>query len=313
MMQRRVIMLKKQIHNGIVIGRFQVNSLHEGHKALLDSVAERANRLIIFVGLSPNKCTIMNPLDFKLVQSMLQDCYPEATIQYIKDVESNTVWSKNLDTQIENLIGPNQNVVLFGSRDSFIPYYSGKYEVEELTQETYFSGTEIRKQLASNVKNSDDFRAGAIWAMQNQWSTPKMCIDSALFNDNYTQILLGRKINEDKYRLIGGFVEGNETLEETLARESFEEAHVQIKDSSYVKSFIIDDWRYRGERDKILSSLFTSTFIGKPEPGDDICELKWFDFNEDLLNKIVYEHIILIDALLSKAFIDYKNSKTLYF
>lgn len=38
---------------GVVIGRFQVASLHEGHVALLSAVASRSSRLVVLVGCSP--------------------------------------------------------------------------------------------------------------------------------------------------------------------------------------------------------------------------------------------------------------------
>lgn len=295
-------MLKKQIDNGVIIGRFQVDDIHEGHKALLDSVADSVGRLIIFVGLSANKCTVNNPLDFMSVRSMLQEHYPNAVIQYIKDTQSNEQWSENLDSQIDAIIGPRQNVVLFGSRDSFIPYYSGKYIVEELVQQSFASGSQIRRDLAARSRNSRDWRAGAIWAMQNQWNGPETCIDSALFNDDYTQILLGRKKDETLFRLIGGFVENNETLEETVARESKEESNIEVKLGNYIGSFVVDDWRKRGEVNKILTILFASTFTGKPDPGDDICELKWFTYDASLLDKVVATHRVLVGGLLEKVF-----------
>jgi len=291
-------MLKKQIDNGVIIGRFQVDTLHEGHKALLDSVADSVGRLIIFVGLSPNKCTKNNPLDFMSVRSMLQEHYPDAVIQYIKDTQSNKQWSEVLDSQIEALIGPRQNVMLFGSRDSFIPYYSGKYPVEELVQQSFASGSQIRRDLAARSRNSRDWRAGVIWAMQNQWDGPEVCIDSALFNDDFTRILLGRKKDETLFRLIGGFVENKETFETAVARESMEEANVVVKNTKYVGSFFIDDWRKRGEVDKITTALYYSTFEGKPTPGDDIYELRWFDFEYGIEEFVVLNHKEMIIALL---------------
>ena len=293
---------------GVVIGRFQVDDLHEGHKELLDTVNEKHARLIIFIGISSCKCTFNNPLDFASRRALLQEHYPEATILYINDIHNDELWSDDLDNKIDNLIGPGQTVRLYGSRDSFIPYYHGKFPVEELVQETYYSGTVIRKQLSARAKNSRDFRAGAIWAMQNQWPGPKVTIDVAIFNDYYTKILLGRKKKEDKYRLIGGFVQNGESFEKTVVREAYEETHLQLKDLEYKGSFPIDDWRYRGERDKITTTLFIATIAdGKPQPDDDIHELKWFDFTEDLLDEVVPNHVVLVDALLSEAFADYES------
>jgi bifunctional NMN adenylyltransferase/nudix hydrolase len=287
---------------GVVIGRFQVDELHDGHRDLLNSVAGSHQRLIIIVGLSQCKCTVNNPLDYEARRAMLQEQYPDATIMYITDIHDDNIWSNDLDNMLNNIVGPEQSICLYGSRDSFIPYYHGKHPTRELVQETYISGTEKRKQLSIRPKNTTDFRRGAIWAMSNQYPGPRTTVDVAIFNDDYSRILLGRKKKETAYRIIGGFVQSGESLEEAVVREGKEETHLDLTGLSYVTSMPIDDWRYRGERDKITTTLFTAHIAGgKPEPDDDIHELKWFDFNNDLIGQLVPNHNVLIDILLKKA------------
>ena len=293
-------MLDKKIPNvGVIVGRFQIDDLHEGHRALIDSVVDVHERVIIFVGLSPCKCTVNNPLDFESRRSMIQSRYPDVTVMYIKDIHNDSLWSNDLDSKIQTLIGPEQGACLYGSRDSFIPYYNGKYETQELTQTSYISGSEVRKQLSVRSGRTKDFRAGACWAMANQWAGPKFTIDVAIFNDDFTKILLGRKKREDEFRVIGGFVSNGESLEDCVLREGKEETHLDLCDLVYRGSFPIDDWRYRGERDKITTVLFTAKIkSGKPSPDDDIHELRWFDYDENLIDKLVPNHKILIKALL---------------
>mgnify|MGYP000994337792 CR=1 FL=1 len=260
---------------GAVVGRFQVDDLHPGHLNLLSTVEQSHDRLIIFVGLSHCKCTVNNPLDYESRRAMLQQHFPKATIMYIKDVHDDALWSKDLDDKIRSLIGPEQTVCLYGSRDSFIPYYHGKYQTKELVQETYFSGTEVRKQVAIRSNNTRDFRAGAIWAMGNQWPGPRFTIDVAIFNPDYTSILLGRKSRESLYRFIGGFIQNSERIEDAVKREAFEETHLVLENITYVDSFPSSDWRYKGERDKITTILHTAQIqSGTPEPDDDIFELR---------------------------------------
>ena len=290
---------KQNADVGVVIGRFQVDDLHEGHLNLLSTVEQSHSRLIIFIGLSSCKCTYNNPLDFESRRAMLQIHYPKATILYIKDVHDDLFWSKDLDNKISGLLGPGQTVCLYGSRDSFIPYYHGKLPVRELVQETYFSGTEVRKQVAIRSNSSRDFRAGAIWALGNQYPSPNFTIDVAIFDDNFTRILLGRKVKETKYRLIGGFIQNSEKISDAVAREALEETHLVLNNIKYIDSFPSTDWRYRSERDKITTILHTATIkSGVPEPDDDIHELRWFDFNNDILDLIVPEHLDMLTVLL---------------
>ena len=288
---------------GVVVGRFQVPFLHEGHRRLLDFVNARHGRMIVFLGLSPCRCTANNPLDFEARKYMIQEAYPNAIIAYVKDTPSDQIWSESLDDQIDNIIVPGQTAILYGSRDSFIPHYYGKFPTYSIKSEHLISGTEIRKQVAIRPKKSEDFRMGAIWAINNQWSRPFVTIDVGIFNDTYDMILLGRKKHEELFRLIGGFVPSGEKFSDTVKREALEETNLIIHNIRYVDSFPVDDWRYRGEKDKITTVLHTAEIkSGKPAPGDDIYALKWFPFTKKLLNEVVDNHVILIEALLKAAF-----------
>jgi bifunctional NMN adenylyltransferase/nudix hydrolase len=70
-----------------------------------------------------------------------------------------------------------------------------------------------------------------------------------------------------------------------------------------VTSRKIDDWRYRKEEDKIISSLFTASLAyGNPTAKDDLEKVEWFDVSElqEMIEeeKIVAEHHDLIKSLL---------------
>jgi bifunctional NMN adenylyltransferase/nudix hydrolase len=284
---------------GVIIGRFQTDELHKGHVELIDWVVNNHKHTIVYLGLSPCKCTIHNPLDFETRKAMLLERYPDIKVYYLFDTYSDNLWSRDLDENIDRITGPNQSVCLYGSRDSFIPYYSGMYPTQELEQAVYLSATEIRKQLAQHYKGTADFRHGVIWATHNQYPKCFPTIDVAIFNDPGDEILLGKKIKEDKWRFIGGFVMPGQTLEETVHREALEEAGVTLSNLEYVGSFVIDDWRYRSEADKITSCLFTAIKqVGTPNPGDDIAKLQWFSFDEHILPEVIDAHKDMMKKLL---------------
>ena len=284
---------------GVIVGRFQVDDLHEGHKKLIDSVCESHLRVIIFLGLSPCKCSTNNPLDFESRKKMINRHYPDINVLYMKDVYSDEVWSRNLDEQIGNMIGPSHTARLYGSRDSFIKHYKGKFSTEELKQEVFVSGSGIRKKLAIQSKGTIDFNSGVIWATLNQYPACLTTVDIAIFNDNYSEILLARKEYEKQYRLIGGFVNPGESFEDAAKRETLEESHLGIRDVEYVGSYWINDWRYNREQNKITTALFqTRHYDGVPEPDDDIVEVRWFKFDDDLADEVVEPHKILIGVLL---------------
>lgn len=287
---------------GVIVGRFQVPFLHEAHKELIDRVVKAHPKVIIFLGLSPCLVTRNNPLDFEARRKMLQEMYPDAIILYIDDVPSDEIWSKKLDDQITRIISPNQSVVLYGGRDGFVKHYTGKFKTCELESTTFVSGTEIRNSISKSVKGSPDFRMGVIWAAYNQYPKVFTTVDIAIFNEDGTKILLGKKPNESKYRFIGGFSSpDSDSFEHDARREVQEETGVEIGDMTYVGSYKISDWRYANEIDKIKTILFKAKYIyGAPRAGDDIELIKWFDIAKLQKGDIVDSHHILFDALVEK-------------
>jgi bifunctional NMN adenylyltransferase/nudix hydrolase len=307
--------IKDQTDVGVIVARFQVDQLTDGHLDLIETVVQENEKVIIFLGLSPLKATRNNPLDFEARKQMILNIYPDINVLYIKDCPSDKLWSKTLDNQIADLVGPESDVALYGSRDAFIKHYTGKYQTIELQQEIFVSGTAIRKQIGQKVKATEDFRAGVIWTTRNQFVNPKGTVDIALFNDDYTRLLLGRKPHDEKYRFVGGFIDCNETAEMAAAREVREETHLEIGGAegvSYIGSFVINDWRYRAEAENILTLFYYAHVIfGRPEPDDDLSELKWIElkklpyenvesWKKRLLNNFNPNHQILFNALFDK-------------
>lgn len=286
---------------GILVGRFQVPELHEAHQKLIEQVCKNHPKVIIFLGVSPALCTRKNPLDFEARKQMILEKYPDINVLYIKDIVSDDAWSKNLDSQICDLVSPNQIPILYGSRDSFIPHYKGVFETKELESNSYVSGTEARINASARAKSYSEFRSGVIWAVYNQYPKVFTTVDIAILDDikNPSKILLARKPNEFKYRFVGGFAEpSSQSFEDDAKREVSEETGLEVSEMKYVCSMFIDDWRYRNEVDKIKTVFFKCQYIfGRPEAQDDICELKWFDLTKLADNDIVPPHLGLFHKL----------------
>ena len=296
--------MKKTNSLGVIIGRFHVDELHEGHIDLIQEVEQTNDKLLIIVGLSPCLCTAHNPLDFHTRRHMLRESFPNAAIAYVHDTKEDIAWSEALDVIVAKYGESFDKITLYGCRDSFIKHYETKrYATQELVQRVIVSGTEIRRHIAAQSQNSKQFRAGAIWYALNQFPRAIPTVDIAVINKESKQILLGRKPKENEYRIIGGFVQPGETWEDTASRELYEETHlvVALEQLQYEKSFFIDDWRYRSEVDKITTSLFTAfDWSGVPAPDDDIHELQWFLLSGWAYPKIVEEHREMFSYLVKK-------------
>jgi bifunctional NMN adenylyltransferase/nudix hydrolase len=303
---------------GILVARFQVPELHSEHKKIIQRVIDTHPRVFIFLGLSPCKCTYNNPLDFGTRKAMIEESFPNVEVFYIEDMSDDSAWSSELDKQISRHLGPSQKALLYGSRDSFIPHYSGRWPTVELIPDVIVSGSEIRKMIGIKSKNSAAFRAGVIWAMENQFPSTKTTVDMVIVDVNAERVLLGRKPHETLHRFIGGFSEPKSlSFEEDAKREVMEETGLACDDFKYIGSTYIDDWRYRGERDKIKTLFFMATYIfGSPKASDDIAEVRWFSFEELLKSdaelRLVATHRPLLKMLQQKFLIDNQKAGEVY-
>lgn len=291
----------KQKHDvGVIVGRFQVHDLHAGHVDLIQTVVDTHDKVVIFLGLSPLKVTPNNPLDFEMRRQMIQEMFPRVNVLYIKDVGNDEAWSRKLDEMVSDLCSPGQSVCLYGGRDSFIERYHGRYATEVLEADQVTSATSVRRSIArSSAKQSPDFRAGVIWAASGTFPTAYPAVDIAVLDSG--RLLVGKKPNETAWRLPGGFVDpADRCLEEAAKREALEETGIEVGGLRYVCSQPIDDWRYRGERDIIMSILFTGRRTGGHlEAADDLAEVAWLPTNGlDIEEHIVPNHRPLVAAVL---------------
>jgi len=288
---------------GVVVGRFQVHNLHEGHHELIKTVMANHDKVIVFLGVSPAKSTKRNPLDFKSRELMLRQSYPNLTVLALQDCGNDDEWSKTLDTKIREVYAIG-DVALYGSRDGFIPHYTGQFPTVELDSRHNVSGSEIRKSLSNKAQGTAEFRHGMVYATFDRYPISFTCVDGAVL-DEKGNILLGHKKSDPKYthRFIGGFVDINkdESLENAVTREVMEETgSLGIGKPTYIGSAKVEDWRYRDEQDGIMTSLFKIQYIfGRPTAQDDMDELDWFKLEAvlDGTIKVVPEHEVLVKLL----------------
>jgi bifunctional NMN adenylyltransferase/nudix hydrolase len=290
---------------GVIVARFQTPFLHEGHLDILKQVTSHHPRVVIFLGNSPVRCSKNNPLDFQARKAMIEASFPDVEIYYIDDVGNNELWSKTLDTLIRKSIGPSQKAVLYGSRDSFISAYSGKYPTIELVPNKFVSASQIRKMVGIKAKNTQEFREGVVWAVENQYAKVHPTVDMAILDFKARRLLLARKPNEELLRFAGGFAETKTPSYEVDAlRETIEETQLKVSSKPiYVGSLLSTDWRYRSEQDKIKTMLFILKYEGgEPKPDDDIADVKWVPLAEVKAEELVETHRGLL-KLLSDYFV----------
>jgi bifunctional NMN adenylyltransferase/nudix hydrolase len=282
-------MIKEVKEIGVIVGRFQVPELHAGHVELIQKVVDNHKRVVIFLGVTPVLVTKKNPLDFITRKEMILKVFPNVTILALPDMPNDTDWSKELDKRLREVC-PMGDALLYGGRDSFRGSYTGHFETTEIEQIANFSGTEMRKDVSQETKASPDFRVGVIFAAYNQYPKVYPTVDVAIMKGD--EVLLGRKPHQTLFRFIGGFVDPtDDSFEQAAQREAQEETGVEVGNLQYVGTARIDDWRYRHEVDKIITTLFTADYVfGNAVAQDDIEELKWFKIKDLEEGDFVKEH-----------------------
>lgn len=287
---------------GVFIGRLQIHELHEGHHYAIRQVVDNHKKTIIFLGVPKFIGTKKNPLDFDTRKKMVQTDYPDSIILSLPDNPSDKKWANELDRRIREVY-PHGDVLMYGSRDSFIPFYiksGGKFKTKEIEPLGTFAGTDVRKLISEEVKNSSDFRAGVIYHAYNLFPRVIPTVTIIPINNDKTKLLVGKKYDEDKYRFIGGFIKPEDiSIKESVNRIYHKETggYSNIVKYDYIDSLVLDDWRFRGEEDKVMSTIFSCDIDdGRIEPTDDIIEIKWVELSS-ISNILIDEHKPIVNYL----------------
>lgn len=284
--------MAKQNSTGIIIGRFQVIELSEVHQKLIEKVQQAHPRVVVFLSSNPAPSD-RNPLDWAFRWKMFDDQYgDQVEVFEMPDLPDDRIWSQELDRRIleQKITG---DVMLYGTADDFVGCYSGRYPTtvleaaeEDLEQET----------TLDSAVNFRDFRAGALYSTFARFPTVYPTVDIAVFRPDHSELLLARKPNESRFRLPGGFTDPDDlSFEDAAVRELGEECgEITIDELAYLGSARIDDWRYRGSQDSVMTHLYACVLLeGEPEPNDDIVELKWVEVAKIHAEHFVPEHRVL--------------------
>jgi bifunctional NMN adenylyltransferase/nudix hydrolase len=281
---------------GIIVGRFQVFELNDLHRALIREVVERHRKVAIFLGSNPAPSDL-NPLEWHFRWEMFHNAFGDTMdILEMPDLPDDRIWSQELDRRILEL-RPEGEVTVYGTQTGFVERYSGRYAVTGLEAQD----EELPDVIdVTQIQSMRSFRAGVIYAMLRRYPTVYPTVDVAVFRNDYREVLLARKENETKFRFPGGFSDpSDESFENAAIRELFEECgELDIAELTYLGSVSVDDWRYRGSADGIITHLYACVLMeGEPVAGDDISEVRWFEAERLRADNFVPEHRPLFDLM----------------
>lgn len=273
----------------VVVGRFQVPKLTSAHEDVFRAIVEEhsPDYLMVVLGVSPTDGrSARNPLTFAQRQEVVLSAtvgkmYPLDTILPLSDHADDRTWSNNLDRLIRAAYPPDRYIVmLYGGRDSFSGSYTGTYPVINLSTlvSDKTSGTDVRENIIERTCDVS-FLEGQTFALNSQYPRAYATVDGVVFNRDDRSVLLIRRADNDEWGFVGGFVDPTDaSLEEAVKREVREEVGL-VGDGSakYLGSMIVNDWRYRRGKDKIITSVFLIPHAWGDvtcDP-DEVAEVRW--------------------------------------
>jgi bifunctional NMN adenylyltransferase/nudix hydrolase len=304
---------------GVIVGRFQVDTLTAGHQHLLKEATADHDALIIFIGCSPMSGTMDNPLDYHTREHMVIEYLrvfhrdTRAVVLPIIDNRCDKEWSKQLDADIRKHTAETP-IKLYGGRDSFLPRYHGTFPTREITSVGVVPATDRRKRIAVGAPlSTQDFRSGVIYGVCKWGPRAFMAVDIAAVSENKKKVIMGKKPGETLWRFPGGFLDAKDkSLEEAAKRELFEETKFSISVEgplTYISSRQIDDWRYR-KSDRIITAFYMGYVSwGAPRAGDDLAEADWVPLTHEQADRVAPLHRPYFIDLLSYLKIKPKGKK----
>lgn len=301
--------MKKNTKVGVIVARFQTSRLTPAHISLITHALSKNDRVVIILGESRSRLSIKNPLSAPQREKMINDTFlvdfGKIYVTSISDSKSDKVWSDRLDLIIGGYAKSSDKVTIYSGRNGFSEYYTGVHKVENVSLGIdHISATDHRSKIYSSDKSTEDFREGIIFASNYRYPVSFQTVDIAIMDDKHHQVLLARKAEEKNMRFIGGFVDvSDKSLEDAARREVSEETGTKLSQTAnykYLGSYRIDDWRYRGDKDGVMTAFFVCIPLFETSyASDDIAELKWVKYADLEGTQVEPEHEVLKRRLLS--------------
>ena len=292
---------------GVIVGRFQTPDITPGHEFLFEEVYKRHKNLVVFIGCKPPhfQPDEKNPLDFFSRKSMIQASKPDVSILSITDNRYDEEWSIELDKRIDEIKGA-FDVILYGSRDSFISHYKGKFETHELESTIIYSATSVREEIIQKELEDKKFRCGFIYGLSERLVCGLHNSFGLLYEkeeNGKIKILIGKKRGDKEYSLFGGVYspDSDKNYADTMKRTMKEQLgdNIEIGSVKFLFDAQLDHWAYKSSNDKLHANFFLCQRAwGYVRPNHDYELVEWVTLEEFENKKLVFEFELFKDSLL---------------
>jgi ADP-ribose pyrophosphatase YjhB (NUDIX family) len=165
-------------------------------------------------------------------------------------------------------------------------------------RERYARLLDVAKRQYAAHTNLDNSVIAARFESEIGYVTAKVGADAAVFDDQ-DRILLGRRVDDDKWGLIAGWVDPNESPAQTAVRELAEEAGVQARVDRLVGVFFREARAGEHPHGTVSIVYLASITGGRPTPQPhEVRELAWRAIDDVPADEWHHHHETLARAAL---------------
>lgn len=296
---------------GVLIGRFQVPEMHEGHRFIVRQMLEQCDQVLVLFGSANRATSVKNPFSYRERRLSTFRLFPEVLMAPLNDyLYNDSQWMADVAATIEgcresleNDFQANFDVLLYGHHKDGNDYLNWfpQYEYVNINSDIDISGTEIRNSfthlLPENVQADMKYFAKEKLLFKDYPFPDALnisCGDAVVECLGHI-LLIRRKYTPGagNWALPGGHKETNETYLQCALRELGEETNLRIPQQVLVGSIkstrLFDSPKRSSGIPKITLAVH---MVVKPDPDgslpranglDDASETRWVPIN-DVLN-----------------------------
>ncbi|MGB5929157.1 MAG: NUDIX domain-containing protein, partial [Cyclobacteriaceae bacterium] len=242
---------------GVLTGHFQVLRLTGRQEDFIKLARHRHEQLWIVLTDDPVKGSVRHPFTTQVRESMINEVFPDVKVLSLKESPEPDDWTRRL----EELLSEQESqadFTLYGTASVLRNRYTGSWTIEETDTELDSDNAEAAEGFSPEVVSGESFRKGIIYAYRQLYPQVYPTVDIAAYHPEESKWLVVRKAYNKEWRFPGGFSDpDDERFESAATRELEEETGVTTGELTYEMSVKVDDWRYRNERNKIITSLYS--------------------------------------------------------
>lgn len=299
---------------GVLIGRFQVPEMHEGHRFIVKRMQEQCDEVLILFGSANRARSVKNPFTYKERTTAAHNLFPGVWTAPLNDyLYNDSQWMADvaatialMQAEIKHVCRYDQElkIVLYGHHKDGNDYlkWFPQYEYVNINSDIDVSGTEVRNSFMHMLP--ENVQADAAYFIKERITfkdypypdSLNICCADAVVECLGHILLIKRKFTPGagSWALPGGHKNTNETFLQCALRELKEETNLRIPEPVLIGSIkstrLFDNPRRSSGIPKLT---LAAHIVVKPNPdgslprangSDDAAETRWLPVS-DVLNK----------------------------